>query len=139
MKLKDKIKIINRQFIKDSRGYFLKVLNGTEEGLTTKIGEVYVTMAKPNESRGGHYHKLATEYFTLIEGRSILFLEDVRTNESMIINIDSESPITVVIQPYIAHIFKNISNIEFILVAYSDIIYDPKDTIAYNIKESPTL
>jgi dTDP-4-dehydrorhamnose 3,5-epimerase-like enzyme len=135
MQLKSRIKIIKRHLKKDSRGYFLKVLTGTEKGLPDKTGEIYVTMANPNESRGGHYHAIATEYFTIIQGKATLLLEDVLTNEIMYIYLDSEYPVTVIVPPNVAHIFNNASENEFVLLAYSDILYDPKDTIVYQIND----
>lgn len=48
----DKVKIIQRRLIKDNRGWFLKTLTGLEEEIPTHTGEVYVTMAKPGQSRG---------------------------------------------------------------------------------------
>jgi dTDP-4-dehydrorhamnose 3,5-epimerase-like enzyme len=135
MQLKERIIIIKRNLITDSRGFFLKVLTGTEEGLPDKTGEVYVTMAKSSESRGGHYHSLATEYFTIIQGKATLILEDINTHELSKLLLDSENPCTVIVPPFVAHLFKNISENEFLLLAYSDKIYDPKDTIIYQIND----
>ena len=90
--LKERIEIINRKRIEDSRGYFLKVLTGKENGLSKSFGEIYLTMAYPNEFRGGHYHKLATEWFTIIEGRATLIIEDINTNEKIHLNMDSKTP-----------------------------------------------
>ncbi|MFZ4522775.1 MAG: WxcM-like domain-containing protein [Bacteroidales bacterium] len=132
MLLKDKVEIIKRYLIKDSRGYFLKVLTGTEQGLPDKTGEIYITMAYPNERRGGHYHTKATEYFTIIRGEAVLNLKDVYTNEIMDVHLESENPCTVIVPPNIAHVFCNDSGGEFVLVAYSDKLYDPKDTTPFN-------
>lgn len=131
MQLKGRIEIIKRNLIKDTRGYFLKLLTGTEKGLPCHTGEIYLTMAKPNESRGGHYHAHSTEWFTIINGKSTLKLEDINTKEKLDLYLDSETPVTVVVPPYVAHKFDNESSKEFVLLAYSDALYDPKDTIAY--------
>lgn len=131
MQLKERIEIIKRNLIIDTRGYFLKVLTGTEKGLPRHTGEIYLTMAKPNESKGGHYHELATEWFTIINGKSTLQLEDINSKEKLYIYLDSETPVTVVVPPNVAHRFDNESSNEFVLLAYSDALYDPEDTIAY--------
>ena len=78
MALKDKIKIIPRRLIKDERGWFLKVITGTEDNIPDHTGEVYLTMGKPGQTKGGHYHPKAVEWFTLISGKAVLKLEDVQ-------------------------------------------------------------
>ena len=45
-----------------------------------------------------------------------------------------EKAFTVFIPNNVAHIVKNNSDKEFILLAYTDKLYDPKDTISYTIK-----
>lgn len=128
-----KIEIIDRKKLSDSRGYFLKVLNGKEKGLSNRTGEIYLTMAHPNEYRGGHYHILATEWFTIVEGNATLRIEDIRTKEKTEIFLSADTPQTVMIPPMIAHNFHNESLNNFLLVAYSDIVYDPDDTKEYSI------
>lgn len=49
----DKVRIIQRRLISDDRGWFLKVITGTEEGIPSHTGEVYLTMGKPGQERGG--------------------------------------------------------------------------------------
>jgi dTDP-4-dehydrorhamnose 3,5-epimerase-like enzyme len=136
MRLRKKIQIIKRNIIVDSRGYFVKVLTGTEKGLLNSPGEIYITMANPGKSRGGHYHDLATEWFTIIKGKATLQIEDVRTNERIDIYLNSKEPNTIMIPPHIAHIFCNYSSEDFLLMAYSNMLYDPKDTISYQLKNS---
>lgn len=131
MKLKDKIEIIRRKLIVDSRGYFLKVIDGKERGLPKHTGEIYITIAKPNESRGGHYHSIAYEWFTLIKGEATLVLEDVNTQERISIQLSEKDPKTIMVPPEVAHIFYNSSSLEFILLAYCDSLFDPIDTIAF--------
>ncbi len=133
MSIKDKIKIIPRKKITDERGWFLKVIDGTEENLPNYTGEIYITSANKNEIRGNHYHIEATEWFTLIEGKSTLFLEDINTKEKMKIKLDADNPITIVIPPLIAHAFVNFEEKPFILIAYTNVLYDPKDTIRYEV------
>lgn len=129
----DKVKIINRLLISDDRGWFLKAINGTEDGLPSHTGEVYLTMGKPGQAKGGHYHPEAVEWFTLIEGSAVLKLEDVETHATCEIEMSLEKAITVFIPNNVAHIVVNNSDKDFILLAYTDKLYDPADTIAYNL------
>lgn len=133
MTLKDKIKIIPRRLIKDDRGWFLKVMTGTEEGIPDHTGEVYLTMGKPGQIKGGHYHPEAVEWFTVIEGEAMLRLADMETKERMEIKMSLSEAITVFVPNNIAHDFKNTGDTDFIVLAYTDKLYDPKDTIAFKL------
>lgn len=127
----DKVRIIQRRLLSDERGWFLKAITGTELDIPSYTGEVYLTMGKPGQAKGGHYHPEAVEWFTIIEGSAILKLEDMETHEQREIEMKFEDAITVFIPNNVAHIVVNNSNKDFILLAYTDKLYDPKDTIAY--------
>lgn len=131
MELEKKIEIIKRNKIEDSRGWFLKVLTGNEDGLPKHTGEVYITNANRGESKGGHYHNIAKEWFTLLFGKCDLVLVDITTNERLVISLCDDEPQTIFVPSGIAHIFINTSDSEFTLLAYSDILYDPIDTIPF--------
>ena len=130
----EKVRIIPRRLIADDRGWFLKAITGTEENIPSHTGEVYLTMGKPGQAKGGHYHPEAVEWFTIIEGSAILKLEDMETHKRMDIEMPFEKAQTVFIPNNVAHIVVNNSDEDFILLAYTDKLYDPTDTIAYNIK-----
>lgn len=130
----DKVKIINRKLIADDRGWFLKAITGTEEGIPSCTGEVYLTMAKPGQAKGGHYHPVAVEWFTIIEGSAMLKLEDMETHETCEIELSLDKAITVFIPNNVAHIVVNNGDKDFILLAYTDKLYNPKDTIAHKFE-----
>lgn len=130
----DKVQIINRRLIADDRGWFLKAITGTEDDIPGHTGEVYLTMGKPGQAKGGHYHPEAIEWFTVIQGSAVLKLEDMETHQRRDIEMSLDKAITVFIPNNVAHIVVNDSDDDFILLAYTDKLYDPKDTIAYTIK-----
>jgi len=131
MSLKDKITIIERKKLGDTRGWFMKVIDGYEKNLPKHTGEIYLTYASGlNQVRGDHYHDRATEWFTLLQGESDLKLMDMNTKETMIIKLSENQPKTVVIPPKVAHAFINTKEEPFLLLAYTDVLYDPIDTIA---------
>lgn len=130
----DSVHIINRRLIVDDRGWFLKAITGTEEGIPNHTGEVYLTMGKPGQAKGGHFHPEAVEWFTIIQGSAVLKLEDMETHERRDIEMSLDKAITVFIPNNVAHVVVNNSDCDFILLAYTDKLYDPKDTIAYTIK-----
>ena len=130
----DKVHIIKRRLIADDRGWFLKAITGTEEDIPSHTGEVYLTMGKPGQAKGGHYHPEAVEGFTIIDGSAILKLEDMETHETREIEMSLEKAITVFIPNNVAHIVVNNSDKDFILLAYTDKLYDPADTIAHKFE-----
>lgn len=132
--LRERAIIIQRRLIADNRGWFLKAITGTEEHIPSHTGEVYLTMGKPGQAKGGHYHPEALEWFTIIEGSAVLKLEDIETHERLDIPMSLDKAITVFIPNNVAHIVVNDSDKDFILLAYTDKLYDPKDTIIYKIK-----
>ncbi len=129
----DKVKIIQRRLIADERGWFLKAITGTEENLPMHTGEVYLTMGKPGQAKGGHYHPEAVEWFTLIEGEAVLKLEDMETHQRQYIEMSLDKAITVFVPNGVAHVIVNRSQSNFILLSYTDKLYDPSDTISYQI------
>lgn len=130
----DKVTIIKRRLISDERGWFLKVITGTENDIPNHTGEIYLTMGRPGQSKGGHYHPQAVEWFTLIEGSARLKLEDIETHERKYIEMTFEEAQTVFVPNGVAHVFENNGDKNFILLAYTDKLYDPSDTIAYRIE-----
>lgn len=133
--LKEKVKIYPRHLLKDERGWFLKAITGKEENLPDSTGEVYFTCGLKGQRKGSHYHPKAQEWFTLITGNAILKLEDINTHERLDIKMDSMNPQTIYIPRYVAHSLECDNNCnEFILCAYTDLLYDPQDTIPYNIE-----
>ena len=130
----EKVRVIPRRLISDDRGWFLKVITGTEEDIPSHTGEVYLTMGKPGQAKGGHYHPEALEWFTVIQGEAILKLEDIETHERRDIPMSLDKAISVFIPNNVAHTVVNNADKDFILLAYTDKLYDPKDTISYTIK-----
>ena len=130
----DKVYVINRKKLSDDRGWFIKVIDGNEEYIPSCTGEVYLTMGKAGESKGGHYHIEAVEWFTLIQGFATLKLEDIETHERRDIELSFDNPQTVFIPIGVAHTVVNKSNQDFVLLAYTDKQYNPLDTISYSIR-----
>jgi hypothetical protein len=103
--------------------------------LPKHTGEFYLTESINGIAKGGHYHNKANEWFTLIYGKCTLCLCDIITKEVIYLELLSSHPQTIYVPNKIAHVFYNKSNCEFGLVAYSDELYDPLDTIIYDFME----
>lgn len=119
--------------ISDKRGYFLKTLMSDKFEINQNELEIYITNANPGESKGGHYHEAANEWFTLIKGECLLILIDTNDSSCTKIVLNEQEPKTIFVPPYYAHEFFNTGNEEFILLAATDRIYRKEDTIPYKI------
>jgi dTDP-4-dehydrorhamnose 3,5-epimerase-like enzyme len=128
--LSERIEIILRKRLEDSRGWFLKVITGKENGLPAFTGEIYTVYSVDGASRGGHYHIQATEWFTLLTGTASLQLKDIITNEVITLILSADNPQTIVVPPFVAHRFDSIDQQTFLLLAYTNLMYKPEDTIS---------
>ena len=125
------IEKIKRETICDNRGFFLKVMNGYENYLPKYFGEIYIIQCNKLETRAGHYHQIAIEWFTPIQGSGELILIDIVSKEKEKILIDCNNPYSIRIDPNIAHLIKCNEKSNLILHAYSSIKYNPSDTFSY--------
>jgi dTDP-4-dehydrorhamnose 3,5-epimerase-like enzyme len=135
MGLIDRVTIIPRKAIGDDRGMFLKLLDGGEAGLPPRVGEVYLTTAKPGQARGNHYHPACAEWFTIVQGEARLLLGDPASGERAELALSAAEPRTVHIPAGIAHVFVNSfdASEDFLLIAYAAERYDPADTIPHRL------
>jgi len=135
MTLIDSIRFIPRRLISDERGWFLKVIDGREEGIPPHTGEVYCTLAHPGQTRGNHYHPVTAEWFTVIEGRALLQVADPQSGARAEWWLDAAAPQTIFMPAGLAHVFVNPARAErsFLLLAYAANAYDPADTIAFAV------
>lgn len=126
----EKIYAVKRNILHDSRGWFLKVIDGEEDQNPFEC-EVYITSANPGESKGGHYHLKAHEWFTLLKGKALLTMIEVETNEKTEFALDATEPRTIYIPPGVAHRFYNSGDADFMLIAFTNLKYEPADTIVF--------
>jgi len=121
----------------DTRGWLLKVVPGEFVG-DKRFGEIYLSGAKPGETKGGHYHKETTEWFCVIQGEGMLRLEDIHTKEMMALRLSRENRLSVEIPPCVAHSVFNEGDEDMILLAFADVPYDPEnpDTIPRELRDS---
>lgn len=130
--LVDKIHIIPRRRLTDERGWFVKLMDRNED-FSSHPCEIYVTSATPGQSKGGDYSKSTNKWFTIVQGKAILKIEDVETREKLTIELDQNRPQTVYVPHMVANIFINNGDEDFILVAYADRKYDKNDIIPYTL------
>lgn len=133
MSLLNRIRTYPRQHRGDSRGWLLKLLDGSETGLPSAVGECYTVLGHPGAVRGGHYHPIANEWFTVVQGRATLLLADPSSGERASMELSGESPVTVHVPAGVAHAFQ--VKEMMLLFSYADRRYDAADTVLWDISE----
>ena len=135
MTLREKIGIIPRKLIDDERGWFLKILTGTEPGIDLGAGEVYAVMASPGEVRGNHYHRAADEWFTLLNGSALFRFCDPQTMETLDMDVSFGECATVFVPHGVAHAIQSKpgASESMVVVAFSSLRYNPDDTVPFTL------
>ena len=125
----DKIKVKKLEVKEDERGWFAEVLRFEELYRKKKgFGQIYITVAKPGQIKGKHYHKRKTEYFCVIKGNAILTLVNKKTKSKQKIKMGENNMVMVQIPPMIWHAIENIEKKnDMYLLANIDETYNPDD------------
>ena len=121
------VRIVPQQRFGDSRGYLHKVLSSSQAHRDLGSGEVYVTAARPGETRGGHLHQRMGEWFSVISGKGTLLVADPVGGETGRIDLSASSPATVFVPPGIAHALVNTGRRNLVCVAWAEGEHDPED------------
>lgn len=124
------IKVKKLDIKEDSRGWFAEIVR--QEDLENKekgFGQMYITVAKPGQIKGKHYHTRKTEWFCVVKGLGLLILIDKTTNDRQEIKLGEDNMVAVQIPPGIWHAIANRDkNTDMYLLAYIDESFNPEDT-----------
>ncbi len=131
----DGVQVLDQRRFEDERGFLHKVLAASQADLAPRAGEVYVTSARPGESKGHHVHARMGEWFAVVEGHGELWLMDPRTEESRAIALRASRPQTVFVPPGVAHALVNRGRRKLVVVAWADREHDPSDVQPHDIEE----
>lgn len=66
-------------------------------------GQVFYVIAKPNETRGNHYHLRKTETFVVIYGSAEIQVKDRDTGTVMKAELGGQNPMSVTVTPNNTH------------------------------------
>ncbi|MFH1219762.1 MAG: dTDP-4-dehydrorhamnose 3,5-epimerase family protein [Candidatus Eisenbacteria bacterium] len=123
--------------IPDERGFLMEMLR-SDDPIFRKFGQVYLSVAYPGIVKGWHYHKLQTDYFTVVKGMLKVVLFDRREN-SKTHGVLSEffmgerNPILLVIPPLVVHGVKAVGPEPGYLVNCPDMPYNHASPDEYRI------
>jgi len=133
------VEIIPLRPHKDGRGGLLKVLMRHQLDGAERFGEIYLSWAAPGAIKAEHYHKKTCEWFCVLRGEGLLWLEEVASGRRLCVPMSESAPMTVKIPPGVAHAVQNSGRERLDLLAYADRPYDPADTdtIPFHIDKEP--
>ena len=130
--------IINKLDVKsDERGWLAEILR--KENLRGKndFGQILITVAKPDVTKGNHYHKRKHEWFCAIRGRGKLLLKDVTSDECQEVLMGDENMVAVKIPPNVIHAIQNIGDKMLYLLIYIDEPFNQQDPDTIPGKANP--
>jgi UDP-2-acetamido-2,6-beta-L-arabino-hexul-4-ose reductase len=90
---------------------------------------VYVTSARPGESKGHHFHRRMGEWFSVVQGRGLLLLRDTGSGQTREIAFGSEHPRSIYVPAGVAHAIQNVGEETLICVAWAEREHDPADVV----------
>ncbi len=120
--MKKKVKVVT-----DDNGIVMETLRSDSEIMkgVKDFGQNYLIVIKPGKTKGLHYHKRQTEFFTIFSGEVMFYLGKERMRMS------GEKPITVRVDPSIGHAIENIGDRDAVLFIYTTLPYNPENPDAY--------
>lgn len=133
MSLDERFEVSEYKMKTEPRGWFQKPLTGNDN-IPDRFGEIYAVQAHPGEVRGNHYHEKASEWFCVLDGVATVYLSDVDTGEQHSLTLSSDNAQRLLIRPRVGHVFVNEGDHPFILIAYTDELFDPADTIPMKVR-----
>ena len=119
----------------DDRGWLSKLLIESDIPDGSRFGEIYVVRALPGRDRGGHYHKLTSEWFFVLGGQVKLTLRDALECEKTF-EMRGNPPEGVFVPAGVWHKFDNLGEGDALILARADREYDPDHIDTYS--ELPT-
>jgi len=133
----DGVKVKQLKMIADERGFVMEMLRSDDE-IFERFGQVYLSVAYPGVVKGWHYHKLQTDYFTIVKGMMKVVLYDQRKDSQTYGQINEFfmgelRPMLLVIPPYIVHGMKAIGTEPGYLINCPTLPYEHKSPDEYRI------
>lgn len=111
---------------RDARGRFVEILR-TEDVGKTPFGQVSLTTALPEQTKGRHYHLRKTEWYCVIRGSAQLLLRSNETGRVVKKNLNDKRLQLIAIPPNWYHEITNTGNEEMYLLVYCNEPFDKKN------------
>jgi UDP-2-acetamido-2,6-beta-L-arabino-hexul-4-ose reductase len=110
---------------RDDRGAFVEIIRHGISGQTS-----YSTTV-PEITRGNHFHTRKIERFAVIQGKALIQLRKISTDEIFNFELEGSQPSFVDMPVWYTHNIKNIGEGELLTVFWINEPFDPKDPDTY--------
>lgn len=127
------VKIDALDIKRDERGWLTEILRSSALADGARMSQLYVTVGNQGITKGKHYHRRKTEWFSVISGKATLFLRDIRTGEEQRVPMGEDHMVTVTIPPHVGHAIANDGEAPFYLVVVVSEEFNPEDPDTYAI------
>lgn len=119
----------------DDRGYFLEVARmgrGLPAGFPPESTQVSAALSYPGAIKAFHFHRLQTDFWTVVKGMFQVALVDLRPDSPTYgrkntLYVGVLRPWQILIPPGVGHGYKVIGTEPALLVYLTDRFYDPAD------------
>ncbi|AWV99846.1 polysaccharide biosynthesis C-terminal domain-containing protein [Arcticibacterium luteifluviistationis] len=112
----------------DARGAFVEIIR---LGIG---GQVSFSTTVPGVTRGNHFHTRKIERFTVIRGRALIQLRNVKEKEVLNFYLDGDEPAYVDMPIWYTHNIKNIGEEELLTIFWINEPYDPGNSDTYFVE-----
>ena len=109
----------------DQRGVFVETIK------TSLGGQFSFSITLPGVTRGNHFHIRKIERFIVIQGKALIELRRIGTDEKMRFELSGDQPSYVDMPVWFSHNITNIGNEELITLFWINEFFDPNDPDTY--------
>ena len=107
------VEIKRLRVIPDQRGFVMEILR-VDDDIFQEFGQVYLSVGYPGIVKAWHYHKIQTDFMTVVKGMARIGLYDARKDSStygdtMEVFVGVLNPVLVKIPPEVYHGYKAVS------------------------------
>ena len=128
-------KLSRKKYLRDD-GWLAELISSVHNDVPFRNIHSYLVLIKPGHYRAMHYHNKKEEWIGLAAGTLKVVLEDIRTKKRNEIELDKDAKdySLVYIPSKIAHVVKNIGNVDASIVVFSKTAEIPGDTVDYQME-----
>jgi dTDP-4-dehydrorhamnose 3,5-epimerase len=136
-RLIDGVRIKELRTLPDERGFLMEILRSDDE-IFESFGQVYMTAAHPGVVKGWHYHKVQTDFFTVVKGMMKIVLYDGRPDSPTtgVVNeffMGELNPLLITIPPGVLHGMKAIGTEPGYVINCPTEPYDHREPDEYRV------
>lgn len=118
-------RVLERKKKADERGSLVELFR--EDDLDNFKGQTFLTIAKPGKTRGKHFHKRKTEWYSVIKGKAKLTIINNKTASKKEMELRGSDPKVIEIPPNNFHFIENTGKSDMMLLVYVNEVFDAKD------------